>query len=307
MKRPTLRHRLEYLGFRAVVRLVGTLPEVPALLLGEGLGWLAGSVFRVRRGVVDGNLTRAFPQRPRRERDRIARSCYRHLGREAITMLRMAGLPSERIRERTELVGFAAVQEALARGRGVVVVTGHLGNWEIGGAALAARGVPVDAVAQVQRNPLFDRDLVAVRERLGMRVIPRSEAVRRGFRGLREGRLLALVGDQNVREGGVFVDFFGTPASTARGAAVFALRAGAPLFVAVALRCPGRRGWYRVHFESVPVVSTGDLEADVTAVTRSLTRALEGYVRQAPEQYFWHHRRWRTAEPSPLPDVEGGP
>ncbi len=305
MKAPTLQHRLEYLAYRVVGTFLGLLPESIALLLGEGLGWTAGVVFRIRRRDVDRHLRIAFPERDDRWRRRVARRCFRHLGREGVAIVRLDRAGREEVVERTEMVGFEALVRAVEEGKGAIVVTGHMGNWEVGGASLATRGIPLDVVAQRQSNPLFDTALNATRERLGMRVIERGEAPRRVLRSLRRGRVVALVADQNVREGGVFVDFFGKPAATARGPAVFALRTGAPVFLGIALRQPGLRQWYRVTLEPIPVERGEGGEEDVRAFTALHTRRLEEWVRRFPGQYFWQHRRWKTRPPGEAEGSEG--
>jgi KDO2-lipid IV(A) lauroyltransferase len=211
-------------------------------------------------------------------------------------MLRVSALSAEAVLARTEVEGLAELRAALDAGRGVVLVSGHLGNWEIGGAALAVRGVPIDVVAQRQSNPLFDRLVVETRERLGMRVIPRELGTRQGLRSLREGRLLALVADQDARGGGVFVPFFGRLASTHRGPAMLALRTGAPLFVTRGLlRTP--EGGYRGGVEEVVVDREGELDDVVERMTAAFTARLEAGVRAAPDQYFWQHRRWKSRPP----------
>jgi KDO2-lipid IV(A) lauroyltransferase len=204
----------------------------------------------------------------------------------------------DEVRKRTEVVGYDVMREAWAEGKGVIVLTGHFGNWEVGGASIAAHGIPCDVVAQRQRNSLFDADLVANRNRLGLRVIERGNAPKEVLRALRNGRAVGIVGDQNVRRGGVFVDFFGKPAATARGTAIFSLRAGSPIFLGMARSLPGSPQRYRVTFERVDITSTGDMEEDVLRLTRAHTELLEERVREAPEQYFWQHRRWKTLPPA---------
>jgi KDO2-lipid IV(A) lauroyltransferase len=154
-------------------------------------------------------------------------------------------------------------------------------------------------VAQRQSNPLFDDDLNGTRNRLGMEIIERGDAPREVLRSLRAGKVVALVADQNMRTGGIFVDFFGVPAATAKGPALFALRTGAPVFLGVALRLPGGRQRYRVVMERIPVEDTGDLERDVERLTALHTARLQRFVEENPGQYFWQHRRWKTR-----PEVE---
>ncbi len=293
----TLRHRLEYAGFRVIRALLGILPEWAARWLGSFLGWLAGTVLRVRRDVVLANLRLAFPDRSASWYRKTASASYRHLGRESIATFLLDRETPASIRERTEIVaGFEAVQAAHEAGKGLILLTGHFGNWEIGGAAMAARGIPLDGVATTQKNPAFNRDLVESRERLGIRIVPRNEAPRRLLQGLAAGRAAGLVADQNVHSGGVLVPFFGTPASTAKGAAVFSLRTGAPIFVGAAVALPGSRYRYRIRIQQVQIETTGDLERDTLELTAAHTRVLEEAVREAPEQYFWVHKRWKKRE-----------
>lgn len=283
--------------------MVRLLPESLALGLGEVLGWLAGAVLRVRRRVVDANLARAFPERDTAWRRRVALGSYRHLGREAVATFRLGGATRDWVLGATDVEGLEALEAAVAEGKGALIVTGHLGNWEIGGAAVAVRGTPVDAVALVQANRLFDRDLVSARGRLGMRVIARGDARREVLRSLGAGRVAALVADQNARAGAVFVPFFGEPAATFRGPALFSLRRGAPLFLGVALRSSRRPQRYRVVLEEVSVTPTGALEDDVRRLTAAHTAALERHIRTAPEQYFWQHKRWKTRPAEEPPET----
>jgi Kdo2-lipid IVA lauroyltransferase/acyltransferase len=288
-------HRLQALVLDGVSWFLRALPEPAALLLGAGIGWVAGSVLRIRRGTVDENLRRAFPERSPRWRRRVAARVFPHIGREAATLMRLAGLSTGELRARIETEGREVLTAALAEGKGVVVVTGHLGNWEIGGGSVALEGIPLDVVVQTQTNPLVDGRLRRSREALGMRVVYRHDAPREVLRSLRAGRVVALVADQNVRSGGLFVDFFGVPASTARGPALFALRTGAPFVLGTAHRLPGwRRARYRVRFRRLEPERSGDMERDVATWTRAYVGALEEAVREAPEQYFWPHKRWKT-------------
>ena len=291
-------HRLQSGLVVGVSLLLRILPEPLAQGLGHGLGWVAGSVLRIRHRTVRRNLERAFPHRSEAWRRRIARGVFPHIGREGVTLLRMAGLPPQELRRRTDLEGWDILEASLAEGKGVLLVTGHLGNWEIGGGALAVRGAPLDAVVRRQKNPLVDRRLRRTREALGVSVIYREDAPRQILRSVRRGRVVALVADQNVRRGGIFVDFFGVPASTARGPAFLALRTGAPIVLAFCHRLPGWRARYLIRFHQLERPDTGDLESDIRVLTRGYLEVLEAEIRRNPEQYFWPHKRWKTRPPA---------
>lgn len=303
MRATPAQHRLEHLAFRLARGAASVAPEPMALGAGLLLGLAVGSLVRFRRRDVERHLGWAFPDSSAAWRRRVARASYAHFGREAAVMLRAPGWSRELLRERTHMVGFDAFREAAESGRGVVMLTGHLGNWEVGGASIAARGVPLDVVGKGMSNRPFQADLFATRARLGMRVIEMGEAAKEVPRSLGAGRVVALLGDQRAHRGGVLVPFFGRPASTARGPALFALRSGASVFVAFALHDGGSPLRYTVTFEALPFSRRGSMEEDVEALLAAYGEALEAAIRRAPEQYFWQHRRWKNApEPQPRPE-----
>jgi len=283
------------MAFRFARRLTSLGPEWVALRSGATFGRTVGGVIRLRRAEVDQHLQWAFPDAPREWRRRVARGSYAHFGREAAALLRADRWTPAEIRSRTQMVGFEPFRDAAAAGRGVVLLTAHLGNWEVGGAAIAAHGVPLDVVGKGMSNRLFERDLFAARVRLGMRVIEMGEASREARRSLAEGRVVALLGDQQAHRGGVLVPFFGRPASTARGPALFALRSGAPVFVAFCIAEGGPSARYTVTFERLGFRAAGETEADVATFLATYAAALESAIRRTPEQYFWQHRRWKNA------------
>jgi KDO2-lipid IV(A) lauroyltransferase len=186
------------------------------------------------------------------------------------------------------------VEELRSQGRGVLLVTGHYGNWEIAAAAVAARGVPIAAIVRRQGNRLVDARLQELRRALGVETIYQGDAPSRVPRILRANGIVGIVADQDARRSGIFVPFFGRPASTHRGPALFAMRLGAPVLACIARRLPGDDVRYEVIGEKVDVVRTDDLDHDVRTLTAELAARLEKQVRQMPEQYFWFHRRWKT-------------
>ena len=300
---PTFAHRAEYVALRGAVAAMERLSFTSAGRFGARLGGLGYSPLGIRRAVVERQLTVSLPERTPAEIERIAKAAYAHLGQ---TSIETAILPSYSQRQIISLFesvnGWDLVEERLALGKGLIVVTGHLGNWELGGAYLAARGVPIDAVARHMANPLFDRYLTATRERIGMTVVHDGDAVRRVPRSLRTGRAVAFLVDQGaVGLASTYVPFFGRYAKTPRGPAVFALRLGAPVVFGVALRQPSGR--YQLNFEPIEVVDTGDREADVDRIVANYTAMLERWVRKAPEQYLWHHRRWKHQRPGTPPEL----
>jgi Kdo2-lipid IVA lauroyltransferase/acyltransferase len=305
-----VRHGIEYGLIRLVLALDRVLGAKRTDRLAAGLGRLAYRRFRIRADVVEAHLRQAFPDRGEDWVRATAAESYAHLGREGMAMLRLGRLGREYI-----LAGVDAppmideIVAASAAGKGAILVTGHVGNWEMAAAYLAARGVPIDAVVRRQKNPYFHRLITRTRERLGLRLVTRGGATQVALDGLVKGRSIGLAADQDARTGGVFVPFLGRPASTHRGPAVLALRTGAPLYTGVAARQPDGR--YKIMIERIAIPQDGEFEDRVRQITEAWTRVLEAAVRKHPGQYFWHHRRWKT-EPTeywngtPRPEVPSG-
>lgn len=292
-RRPTLSHRVEYAALRGTFAALGLLGWRRASAFGARLGRFGYRPLGVRRGVVESQVAAAFPGLPPDEVRRVAREAYEQLGRTAVEAALLARIGRQGVLDMFEgAEGWELIESAMAGGRGAILVAGHYSNWELAGAYVASRGVPLDVIVRGMSNSLFEGYLNETRARLGMTVVHDREAVRRTSRSLREGRAVAFLSDQGVIGlASTFVPFFGRPAKTPRGPAVFALRLGVPtLFVIPVRQASGR---YRLHVERVPVEDTGDRDRDVDAVVAAYTRILERFVRRDPGQYFWHHRRWR--------------
>lgn len=299
--RDRVRHRLEYLLVRAARALDRGLGPRRSAALATGVGRFVYRRLRIRAGVVEDQLREAFPERDEAWIQGVARGAYEHLAREAMTMIRLSRLGPEEVLRVTYVPGLDDLQRALAEGNGVLIAAGHLGNWEVGGAALAARGIPFDAVARSQENPLIDRLINEGRARLGMTIIPMGRGTKGSLRSLRAGRVVALIADQDARDRGLFVPFFGRQASTFRGPALLAIRSGAPVFTAASTRRPDGR--YRVRLRRVVMPEVDDPARREWELTARLAAELEAAVREDPTQYLWHHRRWKT----PPPDEEMAP
>lgn len=299
-KKPTLAHRLEYGALRALTFLLERVPVSSARRFGASFASLGYAPLGVRRKVVVRQIAGAFPELDAAGVARLARASYRHLGRVVIETALLPSLGRDGVQALFEGEdGFDQIERAAAAGRGMVLITGHFGNWELAGAYVASRGIPIEVIARRMNNRLVDAFLTTTREGGGMRVIHDADAVRRTPRALREGHAVAFVADQGVKGlASTFVPFFGRPAKTPRGAAVFALRFEVPVFFVAAVLEPSGR--YRCVVTPIEIRRTGDREADVDATVAEHTRVLEEWVRRYPEQYFWHHRRWRR-QPADTP------
>jgi Lauroyl/myristoyl acyltransferase len=288
---------------RGTIGALRALSWESACRIGAKLGALGYRPLGIRKRVVERQIAAAFPAMSQEEVIGLARASYEHLGRSAIETALLNSLGRDGIQRLVETVdGWELIEEVMAARKGAVLVTGHIGNWELAGAYVAARGIPLDAIVRGMANPLFDAYLNHTREEIGMTVVHDSEAVRRTPRSLRGGRAVAFVADQGVLGlASTFVPFFGRPAKTPRGAAVFALRFDVPVLFVVALRKPN--GCYRLVVERIETDKTGDKDRDVDAIVARYTEHLEKWVRVVPAQYFWQHRRWRRQPPNTPPEL----
>ncbi|MEP6778890.1 MAG: lysophospholipid acyltransferase family protein, partial [Gemmatimonadaceae bacterium] len=256
------------------------------------LARLAYWPFGIRRSVSERQIAAAFPEfTPARVKE-VAVNSYDSLGRTSLETALLPALSKEQLLEMFERVeGWELFDAARANGKGAVVVTGHLGNWEIAGAYIAAH-IPFNAVSRRMENPIFDAYLTRTRAKGGMQMIWDGDAVRQSPRMLRQNHAVAFLADQDgLGLASTFVPFFGRPAKTPRGPAVFALRLDAPMIFGVSVRQPSGR--YALLLEAVTAPRTGDRETDVDALVLSFTQKLEAMIRRYPDQYFWQHRRWR--------------
>lgn len=255
------------------------------------LGSCATRLARKDRALVQAHLQLAFGEGVNGEA--ILKAQGHHIGALLGEALWLAHARPEAILERTVFVGLGYLHQALAQGRGVVLVTGHCGNWEWMNLALQAAGIPMTAAGRKLPDPRFDSLLTRLRTRFGGEAVSRgSNAGQSLLRALRRGRVVGLLIDQDIAAPGVFVRFFGHPAWTPTGPAVLALRAQSPLVVGFARRLP--KGTMELRFEP-PIDPKGDAknEQDVGQLTAYLSQRIEAHIRSCPEQWVWFHRRWR--------------
>ena len=288
---------LVYGMLRAVIGVLGLMSWERAGRLGARIGALGYRPLGIRRRVVETQIAESFPELPPAEVRRIARGAYENLGRLTVETALLPKLHTEDV---LALLDHIEGREHMDRARsqgGFIFVTGHLGNWEFCGAVAAALGVPLDAVARKIANPLVHDYVTRTRQALGISIVFDRQAVRRTPRALKEGRAVAFLADQSLlKSASVWVPFFGRLAKTPRGPATFALRQGVPMLFGAVIRKPN--GKFIGIVEPIPVEDTGDADRDVERIVAHYTRVLENCVRRAPEQYFWHHRRWKRSPPT---------
>lgn len=290
-----VKHRLEYLALQGLLKGLCLLPEPGAYRLGEGLGSLVFWIDRRHQRVAIENLRIAFgKEKNELELKAIARRSYQHLGQSLAELARALTSPPDKIMGAVSIEGQDHFLEAHKKGRGVLYLTAHLGNWEWMALVQSLKGYPMNVVARPLDNPLLEGLLSRLRTRWGNRVVKKGGALREVLKLLKEGETIGFLLDQNVApDQGVFVNFFGRPACAHKTLALLALKTGAPVLPAFTFRQGGNR--HRIIIEPpVMLEETGDLQRDVVANTQKFTSVIESYVRQHPDQWLWVHRRWKT-------------
>ena len=245
------------------------------------------------------NLDRAFgDSRSRKEKIRIARGSFQHLGHLLCDVLAFYEVDPQRLEELTVFEGFEHVKRAYEQGKGVYFFSGHYGNWEMVALIHGYQGFPLAVVARPLDNPHLEKMLFGFRTLSGNQVIHKQGAAREVLRAIRKGSGVAIMIDQNVRgEQGIFVDFFGSPASTTPALATLALKTESPIIPAFGIPLPDGR--YRIRYlPPLEFERTGDTKADILSLTQRCTRVIEDAIRAEPEFWVWMHRRWRTRPPT---------
>ena len=297
-----MREALEFAFAWTLLKAIGALPRPMARAVGAGLGAVAWRILpRLRRTGLR-NLELALPAIPQEERVRLLRRLYRYLGWQLAEFCRMPRYTRENTRSLIRYEGLERYLAARDRGHGVLIVTGHLGAWELSSFWHSLMGYPMAMVIRRLDNPRVDRLVNGIRCLHGNRVLHKDDFARGLLSAMRQGETVGILMDTNMTPPqGVFVPFFGVEACTASGLARVALRTGAAVL-------PGFLVWeaaeqkYVLHFgEEIALVRTGDDERDTVENTARCTAAIEAYVRRYPEQWLWVHRRWKTRPPGEPP------
>lgn len=278
------------------------VPRRAAVATGRGLARFAYLFGGRLRRTGERNLELAFPELSPQERSRILRASFQNLGRLLGEFSHLKRATPESLRRFITCEGLENLEAAQARGQGVILFTGHLGAWELSSFALSAFGYPMSFLVRRIDNPKIEPLVERTRTRFGNRSIDKRAAARPMLRLLREGGTLGLLVDLNtLPHEGVFVDFFGIPASTTASLATLALRTDAAVLpVFVPWDAERRRFVLRID-PPLEIEPTGDRERDVQRLTAQFTKVIETYVRRFPEQWLWIHKRWNTrpqGEPS---------
>jgi KDO2-lipid IV(A) lauroyltransferase len=301
-KKPRLLQAFEYAPVWTAARLLGALPRPAARAAGRGIAGIFYCVHRrlVRVGLR--NLEIAFPEMPAAERRRLLRRLYTHLGRQIGEFCLFPRYRRDNLSSFFETQGLQNFLDARAGGRGVLVLTAHLGGWEISSFAHSLNGYPLKFIVRPLDNRLLDAMVTRYRGMHGNQPISKQDSARALLQAMQTNETVGVLMDQNSSPPqGIFVPFFGVAACTAAGIAKIALRTGAAVVPGFTVWEESRRKYVLYFDPALDLRRGGNEDADIAANTALFNRVLENWIRRYPEQWLWVHRRWKTRPPGEPP------
>jgi KDO2-lipid IV(A) lauroyltransferase len=295
-----------YFLARLIIALFRILPRPIGSFLIRFLANCAYYLDSRHRHIAAVNLKIAFPELSQGQRARIARRSFQSAGMNLLEVSRLPSLTPENISSLVKydpVFGLENYKAALAKGKGILYLTGHFSSWELLPTAHALHGYPLSFLTRPLDNAPLEKYLLKVRESKGNRVINKKNSARAVLKNLASGATAGILMDQNTSlQEGVFADFFGIPAATTTSVALFALRTDSP--VLPGYLTPLRNGKYAIKFlPPIEVIRTGDTSRDLEINTRHFNRILEEIIREQPESWLWGHKRWKYQPSGNPPDL----
>jgi Kdo2-lipid IVA lauroyltransferase/acyltransferase len=291
-----LSNYLVYISVLAVGFIARRLSLRPALVMGSGIGNLVYAILKKRRNITLNNLRMVFKEKQDSEITEIAKQSFQNLGKTLIEFLRFPIYDSQQIKDMVHLEGEEYLKQAILSDSGFIIVTAHFGNWEFIFHVLAGMTDKLSAVAQRFKNQRLDKLTNSYRIIHGGEIIEKKLAIKQVLLHLRKGFCVVILSDQDAGDNGIFVDFLGMPASTAKGAVAFAMRTGATILNVFDVRQSDGSHVIKIS-EPMKIESSGDLQRDVREGVKGVTQTLEQMIYKYPSQWLWMHNRWKTKLP----------
>ncbi len=285
-----IRYYLEYLVVYFIGIIVQVLPIKLAIFIGESLGSFVYYCIPIRKKVAINNLSIVFGNdKNSKEIEKICKDCYRNLGMSLIEFLRYPKYTKENFFKYIKIENEEYLKSSLLKGKGVIIIAGHFGNWEFSAAAVGLSGYPLSQVSKNLHNDYLNRVVLKYRGSKNINVIGLKMEVREIIHILKQNGIVGIADDQEARLHGLWVDFMGKEALTARGPVVFARKFGSPLIPCFIVSQKDKITHSLIFEKPIIVDSMNDEK-----YLYQFNKLLEKYVRLYPEQYFWLHNRWRT-------------
>lgn len=293
---------LEYVAVRGLLGFLGVLPKKIAVSGATSVAMAAYYLLGSLRRVAMTNLKIAFPDGSETDHKRLAKGAFKNLGRVLGEMSHFPTATRESLAKTIEFQiepdVFAEYESLKAAGRGVIIVSPHLGNWELLVYGWSALKEPISYLARPLDNPKIEALTVGLRTKFGNRPINKTNSVSPAMKVLREGGILGILADVNAHpKEGVFVPFFGLPACTSSGVALLAMRTNAAIIPMCGAWDEEKQHYVGIHGRIIYPSNTGDRHRDVTETTARFTAEVEELIRKYPDQWLWIHKRWKSRPP----------
>ncbi len=295
---------LEYSAAKSVLTSLGFMPAPAAYGVGRAFGKLAYLLAGDLRRTGAINLRLAFPEKSDGERAELLRQCFDSLGRVLGLFSQFSSRSQEELRQLIEVQGLENLEAAKrVHGNRLILVTGHLGAWELTSFGLSLVGHPFSFLVRRLDNPQIEQLVDRVRTRFGNQTLDKLSAARAMLKILRSGETaLGLLPDLNTLDDeAIFVDFFGVPAATTFIVAKLSVRTGAPLVPVFAPWSEEKKKFLLIVLPPISIEPSGDEEADVRLLTTKMSLLMEEQIRKYPGQWLWIHKRWKTRPPGESP------
>jgi KDO2-lipid IV(A) lauroyltransferase len=270
-----------------------SLPLQSALSIGRGMGWIYGSLIRYHRQDAINALRDSLPEKSEKERRYILESMYRNLGMNIVEEFRLPHITEEELQRIIRWEGEQNARTVLAAGKGMIVLSAHVGNWDILCTIAPKFDFPATIITKNIKNESLNRFWMESRSRFGLKFVPAHNSYRQCLAALRKNEIVGFILDQNmINTEGIFVDFFGKPACTSPGLAYMAAQSGAAVVPVFIVR--GDNGVHTVKMLPAIPPPPDRKPGTISDYTQRYTKVIESAVREHPDQWIWIHRRWRT-------------
>ena len=280
--------------------LIGRIfPRSFLLFIGRGLGKFAYHIFPSERKKALTHLNIAYPEKTESEINEITRNVFKHIGMNFMELIWLPRLKKNNIDKYVEFIGLEHLDKARSPSKPTIIITGHIGNWELLAAAASIKGYSAAVIATKQRDDWINRKISNIRAKWNVHTIWRNggQSSREILSVMKNNGVLALLMDQDTKAESVFVDFFGHKAFTPSGPAALSLRFNSEVISAYIHRNGNRN--HKITFKNAePLQPTGDREKDIVDRTQQFTKIIEGAINEHPEQWVWMHKRWKTQNPN---------
>lgn len=289
-----MKHYLEFIAVKILAKIVILLPWKINYWLADRLGEISYIFLAKRRSLTIDNLTQAFKDEyDKKEIRRLAINTFRNFAKNIIEFISLSKINKDNVNNFVTINGLENLQKAKKKKKGVIILSSHLGNWELMAKALILKGYPITIMVRRQKNKLVEKVIEYQRSNSKIKTISHTLASKEIFNLLKNNEIIGMIADQDGGEKGIFINFFGRQASTIPSPVVFTIRSQAELIPLFDIR--QKDNHHQIIIEpAYQLINTSNIKNDIINNTQRLTNKLESYIRQYPDQWLWLHNRWAT-------------